>query len=105
MFAPPTPQRNASRQNYFEAVSELLIEKPLRRASPGNNLSTLVRAQTLWVLEGLDPDRKRIRPTQIREAQTPMTTEASSRLLPAQPPPNRSWNANALAAEISREVR
>jgi hypothetical protein len=34
-------------QNYFEAVGELLIEKPLRRASPGNNLSTVVRAQTL----------------------------------------------------------
>jgi hypothetical protein len=27
-------------QNYFEAVGELLIEQPLRRASPGDNLST-----------------------------------------------------------------
>ena len=53
---------DAALQNYFEAVGELLIEKPLRRASPGNNLSTVVRAQTLSVLEGLDPDRKRIRP-------------------------------------------
>jgi Pentapeptide repeats (8 copies) len=47
-------------QNYIEAVGELLIEKPLRRASPADNLSTVVRAQTLSVLEGLDPDRKRI---------------------------------------------
>jgi uncharacterized protein YjbI with pentapeptide repeats len=46
-------------QNYIEAVGELLIEKPLREASPGDNLSTVVRAQTLSVLEGLDPDRKR----------------------------------------------
>jgi hypothetical protein len=50
----------AALQNYFEDVGELLIEKPLRRASPGDNLSTVVRAQTLAVLEGLDPDRKRI---------------------------------------------
>ena len=48
-------------QNYIEAVGELLIEKPLLlKASPGDNLSTVVRAQTLSVLEGLDPDRKRI---------------------------------------------
>jgi hypothetical protein len=48
-------------QNYFEAVGELLIEKPLHRASPGDSLSAVVRAQTLSVLEGgLSPDRKRI---------------------------------------------
>jgi Pentapeptide repeats (8 copies) len=47
-------------QNYFERVGKLLIEQPLRRASPGDNLSTVVRAQTLSLLEGLDPDRKRI---------------------------------------------
>jgi Pentapeptide repeats (8 copies) len=52
--------REAALQNYFEVVGELLIEKPLRRASLGDNLSTVVRAQTLSVLEGLDPDRKRI---------------------------------------------
>jgi hypothetical protein len=50
----------AALQNYFEQVGTLLIEQPLRRASPGDNLSTIVRAQTLTVLEGLDPDRKRI---------------------------------------------
>jgi hypothetical protein len=60
-----TPQEvqragEAALQNYFEAVGELLIEKPLLRASPGDNLSTVVRAQTLSVLEGLDPERKRI---------------------------------------------
>ena len=38
--------REAALQNYFEAVGELLIEKPLRRSSPGDNLSTVVRAQT-----------------------------------------------------------
>jgi uncharacterized protein YjbI with pentapeptide repeats len=52
--------REAALQNYFENVGELLIEKPLRRASPGDNVSTVVRAQTLSVLEGLDHDRKRI---------------------------------------------
>jgi hypothetical protein len=52
--------REAALQNYFEDVGELLIEKPLHRANPSDNLSTVVRAQTLSVVEGLDPDRKRI---------------------------------------------
>jgi len=47
-------------QRYFEQVGKLLIKQPLRRASPSDNLSTVVRAQTLTVLVGLDPDRKRI---------------------------------------------
>src|SRR5918994_16250 len=46
-------------QNYIKAVGELLIEKPLREAGQDDTLSTVVRAQTLSVLEGLDPDRKR----------------------------------------------
>src|SRR5215218_4595141 len=50
----------AALQNYVEEVGTLLIEQPLHRASPGDNLSTVVRAQTLAALEGLDPDRKRI---------------------------------------------
>jgi len=50
----------AALQNYFEQVGTLLIEQPLRRASPGDHLSTVVRAQTLTVLQGLDSDRKRI---------------------------------------------
>jgi uncharacterized protein YjbI with pentapeptide repeats len=52
--------REVALQNYLENVSKLLIEQPLRRASPGDNLSTVVRAQTLTVLMGLDPDRKGI---------------------------------------------
>jgi uncharacterized protein YjbI with pentapeptide repeats len=47
-------------RGYFEDVGMLLIEKKLRRASPGDNLSTVVRAQTLSVLAGLDPYRKGI---------------------------------------------
>jgi uncharacterized protein YjbI with pentapeptide repeats len=47
-------------QNYLEQVGKLLIEKPVRKATPRDDLSTVVRAQTLAVLEGLDPDRKRI---------------------------------------------
>jgi len=52
--------QEAALQNYFERVGKLLIEHPLRRASPGDNLSTLVRAHTLSLLESLDPDRKRM---------------------------------------------
>jgi hypothetical protein len=50
----------AALQNYFEQVGEILIKQPLHRASPSDNLSTVVRAQTMSVLEGLDPERKRI---------------------------------------------
>jgi hypothetical protein len=50
----------AALQNYFEQVGTLLIEQqPLREASSRDNLTTVVRAQTLTVLQGLDPDRKR----------------------------------------------
>jgi hypothetical protein len=52
--------REVALQRYFEDVGELLIEKPLRRAGPKDNLSTVVRAQTLSVLVGCHPDRKRI---------------------------------------------
>lgn len=37
-----------------------MIKQPLLDASPGDELSTVVRVQTLAVLEGLHPDRKRI---------------------------------------------
>jgi hypothetical protein len=53
-------KREATLQKYFEDVGELLVEKPLRQASPGDNLSTVVRAQTLSVVQGLDGGRKRI---------------------------------------------
>jgi hypothetical protein len=47
--------REAALQKYFEQVGKLLVEHP-----EDPNLSTVVRAQSLAVLEGLDPDRKRI---------------------------------------------
>ena len=52
--------RVAALQNYLKDVGELLIEKSLHQAVSGDSLSTVVRAQTMAVLEGLDPDRKRI---------------------------------------------
>src|SRR5215218_5346100 len=45
----------AALQKYFEQVGKLLIEHP-----DNASLGTVARAQTLAVLEGLDPDRKRI---------------------------------------------
>ena len=54
--------REAALQRYFEQVGKLLADKdrPLHRSTLGDNLSTLVRAQTLAVLGGLDPTRKQI---------------------------------------------
>lgn len=52
--------RETALQNYLEQVGRLLIEKPLHQEGHGHTLSTLVRAHTLAVLEGLDADRKRI---------------------------------------------
>jgi hypothetical protein len=46
-------------QAYLDHMSQLLIEQPLRRASPGDNLSTVARARTLTVLPRLDSERKR----------------------------------------------
>jgi Pentapeptide repeats (8 copies) len=37
-----------------------VIEKPLQLARPGDKWSAVVRAQTLSVLQGLEPDRKGI---------------------------------------------
>jgi hypothetical protein len=50
----------AALQNYFAEVGKLLIEQPSRQASPDDNLTKVVRAQTLAALELLDPNRKRI---------------------------------------------
>ena len=53
--------QEAALQKYFEQVGELLIGKrSLRDATPSDHLGTIARAQTLTVLEGLDPERKRI---------------------------------------------
>jgi uncharacterized protein YjbI with pentapeptide repeats len=52
--------REAALQNYFERVGKLLTEKSLYNDGPDRNLVAVVRAQTLAVLEGLDPHRKRI---------------------------------------------
>ncbi len=52
--------REAALQKYFEQAGKLLIEHSLRNATPGGHLSTVARAQTLAVLEGLDPERKRL---------------------------------------------
>jgi hypothetical protein len=51
--------REAALQKYFEQVGKLLADKdrPLQRSTLGDNLSTLVCAQTLAVLGGLDPTR------------------------------------------------
>ena len=47
-------------QAYLDQMSQLLIDRdrPLPRARPGDNLSTVARAQTLTVLMRLDGDRK-----------------------------------------------
>ena len=46
-------------QAYLDQMAQLLIEHPLRRASPGDNLSTVARARTLTVLGRLGSARKR----------------------------------------------
>src|SRR5215211_1769357 len=52
----------AALQKYLEQMREVLADpkRPLRRSTMGDALSTIARAQTLAVLEGLDPYRKRI---------------------------------------------
>ncbi len=52
----------AALQKYFEQMREALADpdRPLGRSTMGDTLSTVARAQKLAVLEGLDPERKRI---------------------------------------------
>jgi len=47
-------------QEYLEQMSQMLTDKerPLCRAQPGDDLSTVARARTLTVLTRLDDDRK-----------------------------------------------
>jgi uncharacterized protein YjbI with pentapeptide repeats len=52
--------QEAALQNYFERVGKVLTEKSLYEDGTNKNLGTVVRAQTLAVLEGLVPHRKRI---------------------------------------------
>jgi len=48
-------------QAYLDQMSQLIADKerPLRRARPGDDLSTVARARTLTVLTRLDGERKR----------------------------------------------
>jgi hypothetical protein len=55
--------QEASLQRYFEQMGKWLADpdRPLHRSTPGDALSTVARAQTLSILEGLDePARKHI---------------------------------------------
>jgi uncharacterized protein YjbI with pentapeptide repeats len=56
--------QEAAVQNYFEQVGTLLSKR-----SPGANPSTVVRAQTLATLEGLDPEHKRMLLQFLRESE------------------------------------
>jgi hypothetical protein len=50
----------AALQKYLEQAGQWLLEHPVRDAPWNDNLRAVARAQTLAVLEGLDPARKRI---------------------------------------------
>src|ERR671920_452278 len=50
----------AALEKYVEHLGKLLTEQQLRHAAADDHLRAVARAHTLAVLEGLDPDRKRI---------------------------------------------
>jgi uncharacterized protein YjbI with pentapeptide repeats len=45
-------------QTYLDQMNQHLLENNLRQSKPGSEVRTLARAQTLTVLETLDPERK-----------------------------------------------
>src|ERR671921_544275 len=50
----------AALEKYVEHMGKLLTEQQLRHAAADDHLRAVARAHTLAVLEGLDPDRKRV---------------------------------------------
>ena len=50
--------REAALQNYYEQIGRLLIDQSSRLVQPGDQVRALARAQTLAILQELDPERK-----------------------------------------------
>jgi uncharacterized protein YjbI with pentapeptide repeats len=50
--------QDATLHGYLDQMSQLLLEKDLRESEQGSEVRTLARAQTLTVLEGVDPSRR-----------------------------------------------
>lgn len=51
-------QREAALQAYLDRMTELLLDRGLRTSQPDDDVRMVARAQTLTVLQRLDPDRK-----------------------------------------------
>jgi len=51
-------QRETALQEYLDKMSELLLEKNLRKSQPEDEVRNIAWARTLTVLRGLDPVRK-----------------------------------------------
>lgn len=51
-------QRETELQSYLDKMSELLLERNLRKSSIGDEVRDIARARTVTILRGLDADRK-----------------------------------------------
>jgi uncharacterized protein YjbI with pentapeptide repeats len=51
-------QREAALQDYFDEMTQLLLEKELRHSEPTSEVRTLARSRTLTTLRNLDGERK-----------------------------------------------
>jgi uncharacterized protein YjbI with pentapeptide repeats len=52
-------QREVALQNYFDAMTILILDKGLRNSLPGNEVAEIAQVKTISTLERLDTDRKR----------------------------------------------
>ena len=50
--------REARLQNYFDRMTELILDKALSSSEPGARVRDIARARTLTVVRGLDGERK-----------------------------------------------
>ena len=82
--------REARLQNYFDRMTELILDKALSSSEPGARIRDIARARTLTVVRGLDGERKGALLRFLREAHLINAPHPIIKLDQGRPPQCRS---------------